>query len=355
MSSMNFYHDQPLFGLDIGHSNLKVMQLETAPNQRPRVLGYGAGGYPAKSMANGVIVDYKAVSHALYKIFTESITGSITARRVACTIPTSRTFSRPMRLPLMDNEQLKEAVRLEAEQYIPLHPDNLYIDFEITHQDEQGLDVLMMAAPRNIVDSYMKLLEAIGLEPVALEPTMNATTRLFGLADPSHGAPTLLMDFGSLSVDMAAIDKTMFVNSTIAGGSDDIDNLISKGLNVSRQEAYDLKNKYGISTSKHQDEIIDAIRPLLENLIRECKKTVRYYNERAAANRKIVQIIIIGGGSNMPGLSQYLSRELELPTRMLDPWRQLDFGELKPPSEVERSMYVTVAGEAILKPKDIFK
>jgi len=354
MSSLNFYHDEPLFGLDIGHSNLKVMQLQTEPGKKPRVLGYGAGGYPAESMANGVIVDYKAISHALYKIFTEGITGNISAKRVACTIPTSRTFSRPMRLPLMDDDQLKEAVRLEAEQYIPLHPDNLYIDYEITHQDSEGVDVLMMAAPRNIVDSYMRLLEAIGLEPVALEPTMNATSRLFGLADPSHGAPTLLMDFGSLSVDMAAIDKTMFVNSTIAGGSDDIDNLISKGLKVSKQEAYDLKNKYGISTSKYQDAITESVRPLLENLIRECKKTVRYYNERAAANRKIVQIIIIGGGANMPGLSQYLSRELDMPARMLDPWRQLDFGELRPPSEVERSMYVTVAGEAILQPEVIF-
>jgi Tfp pilus assembly PilM family ATPase len=181
VGSLNFYHDEPLFGLDIGHSNLKVMQLDINPGTSPKVLGYGVAAFPEGSMTNGVVVNYSALSHALYELFTKHMNG----------------------------------------------------------KDTQGIDLLMMATPRNIVDSYVKLLNAIGLEPVALEPTMNATSRLFGLADPSHGTPSLLVDFGSISVDMAAFDKIMFVNSTIAGGSDNITQLISKYLGVPEKEAYD--------------------------------------------------------------------------------------------------------------------
>lgn len=355
MGSLNFYHDEPLFGLDIGHSNLKIMQLETSPGHTPKVLGYGVANYPADSMANGVIVNYKALSHALYQLFTEQLTGKISSRRVACTIPTSRTFSRPMHLPLMDERHIRDAVHLEAEQYIPVNTNNLYIDYEITQRDDEGLDLLMVATPKNIIDSYVRLLEAVGLEPVVLEPTMNATSRLFGLADPSHGAPSLLLDLGSVSVDMAAFDKTMFVNTTVAGGSDTINELIAEHLGISQQEAYDVKNKFGLSYSPSQQDILDAIQPILDNLIREARKIVRYYNERTApAHRKIVQIITIGGGANMPGLSQYISKQLGLPTRMLDPWHQLDFGPLRPPTTVERSMYITVAGEAIIQPKEVF-
>jgi Tfp pilus assembly PilM family ATPase len=70
--------------------------------------------------------------------------------------------------------------------------------------------------------------------------------------------------------------------------------------------------------------------------------------------KKIAQVIMIGGGANMPGLSQYLTKELSLPARMLEPWDRIDFGNLTPPNDIQRSMYVTVAGEAILEPKEIF-
>lgn len=355
MGLLNFTHDEPLFGLDIGHSNIKAMQMEIAPGKSPRVLGYGFADYPANSMANGVIVNYSDLSHALYKLFTENLVGSISSRKVACTIPTSRTFSRAMKLPNMDNTHITEAVYLEAEQYIPVATNNLYIDYEITSQDEDGLEILMVATPKNIVDSYVKLLQAVGLEPVALEPTMSGSSRLFALADPSHGAPSLLIDFGSISVDMAAIDKTMFVNSTVPGGSDTINDLIAKNLGVDLEEAYRLKNTYGISSGVKQQAILSAVKPLLDNLTREAKKIIRYYDERTApTHRKIAQIITIGGGANTPGLNQYLSKELGLPARMLDPWRSIDFAELKPPSEMERSMFVTVAGEAVLQPKEIY-
>lgn len=355
MGLLNLSHDEPLFGLDIGHANIKAMQMELSTGKSPRVMGYGFIDFPANSMANGVIANYTDLSHALYLLFTEKLVGEISSRKVACTIPTSRTFSRAMKLPAMDASQIAEAVRLEAEQYIPVSPDNLYIDYEITSQDETGLEVLMVAAPKNIVDSYVKLLEAVGLEPVALEPTMSASSRLFGLADSSHGAPSLLIDFGSISVDMAAIDKTVFVNSTVAGGSDTINELISKKLGISADEAYKLKNTYGISSGVKQQAILDAVKPLLDNLTREAAKIIRYYNERTApAHRKIVQIITIGGGATTPGLNQYLSKELGLPARMLDPWQSIDFAELKPPSEVDRSMFVTVAGEAVLQPKEIY-
>lgn len=355
MGLLNLTRDEPLFGLDIGHSNIKAMQMEVAGGKAPRVLGYGFAEYPSKSMANGVVVNYTDLSHALYKLFTEKMVGNISSRKVACTIPTSRTFSRAMKLPSMDTAHVTEAVHLEAEQYIPVALNNLYIDYEVTSRTDDGIEVLMVATPKNIVDSYVKLLQAVGLEPVALEPTMSASSRLFAMADPSHGAPSLLIDFGSISVDMAAIDKTMFVNSTVAGGSDTINDLISKKLGVSTKDAYGLKNTYGISAGVKQKVILEAVLPLLENLIREAKKIIRYYDERAApSHRKIAQIITIGGGANTPGLNQYLSKELNMPARMLDPWHSVDFAELKPPSEMERSMFVTVAGEAILSTKEIY-
>ena len=81
---------------------------------------------------------------------------------------------------------------------------------------------------------------------------------------------------------------------------------------------------------------------------------VRYYEERTGAGRKIDQVVTMGGGANMPGLADYLTNSLRLPVRICDPWEDLDFHKLQPPTASEKSMYVTAFGMALIKPKEIF-
>jgi type IV pilus assembly protein PilM len=353
MGKLSFYQDQPLFGLDIGYSSLKVMQLD-AVGGKPKVLGYGFGKYPSSAISSGVITGYEVLAKALHELFEEHLQGSISTKRVACTVPTAHTFSRPMKLPPMNDKDISEAVRLEAEQYIPVPAGNLYIDFDIARRDDKGIELLMVATPKNIIDSHIKFLEGVGLEPVALEPTMNASSRFLSMAGPSNNQPSILIDFGSTAIDLAVLDKTMFVNSTVNGGNDSMNKSVSEKLGISLDEAYTLKNRYGIGVSNQQNEIKAALMPMLENLVREIRKIVRYYDERLdGGQHKITQIITLGGGATMPGLKEFLTSELKLPTHMLDPWSQIDFGELAVPDDSERPMYVTVAGEALLNPRSI--
>lgn len=352
----SFHDEQPLFGLDIGHSSIKIMQLETRAGKKPKVIGYGASNYyPENAITNGVIVNFDVLAQTLRELFSDRLVGDITTKRVACTVPTSYTFSRPMGLPLMGNQEIADAVKLEAEQYIPIPLENLYLDYDISHRDETGLSLLVVATPKNIVDSTIKFLQMVGFVPVALEPAMNAAARLFRMADLSHTESSLLIDFGSVAISIAVFDQSMFVNSTVGGGGDTLTNLIAKRYNITPSEAYKIKSQYGIVTSPEAMDVLETARPVLEPLVREIRKIMRYYNERAEKQpRKISQIITTGGGATMPGLNKYLANELGLPTRWLNPWPNIDFGSLPPPTSLASSMYATVAGEAILSSKEIF-
>ena len=356
MNSTNFFHDEAIFGLDIGHNTIKVMQLELASGKKPKVLGYGMGKFPAVAILNGVVANYDAISKAMYELFKNHLTGSVYTHRVACSLPTSHTFSRLMKVPTMDDSDLKEAIRMEAEQYIPMPIDNLYIDHEIINRSPEGIELSMVATPKSIVDSYMKLFEALELEPIALEPSMNATSRVFAIADASHTEPSILIDFGAVAIDLAVFDKTMIVNSTLPGGSELMTKLIIQKFEVEEAEAYQIKSKYGIGVSEKQQQVNEAIQPMLDILVKEIRKIMRYYNERVGqSNRKIAHIVTSGGGATMPGLNQFLSQQLGLPAKTLDPWQNLDFGQLKKPAELHQSAYITVAGEAILNPGEILK
>jgi len=353
MNTGLFYKDKPLFGLDVGSSSVKVMQIVTQ-GKHQQIIGYGVADYDQKAVQDGVIVDPLALAKATKELFQKNIIGEITTRRVALSVPVARTYNRVMTLPSMSKKDLDEAVRLEAEQYIPVALEGLYIDYSITTENKDGFELLVVAVPKQIIDSYVTYTNLLGLDICVLETTIGASSRLVAHAE-RNDIPTILIDFGSLSADITIFDKQLIVTGTVAGGGDTFTELIGEKLNVSKQVAHTIKTKYGLSVSKKQHEIEEALKPILNSLSKEIRKMLRYYNERTKTENKIGQIITLGGGANLPGLSEFLTSELRMPTRMCIPWDSLSFGKLQPPNEVEKSMYITAAGLALINPGKIWK
>jgi len=346
------YKDKPVFGLDIGFSSLKVMQIEHN-GKRQAVRGYGVTSFEPSAVVDGVIKDLETIAKAAHELFSKNLTGDITAHRVAVAIPAARTFNRTVQLPKMNRKDLNEAVRLEAEQYIPVPLEELYVDYNIISENDEQIELLVVAVPRKIADSYLLLTQMLGLETVSMDTTIGAGSRLFVQSEPSD-VPTVLIDFGSISSDITVFDKTLIVTGTVPGGGDSFTSLIANKLSVTKQEAHVIKTKYGLGVSKKQREITEGVSPLLESLIKEVRRVIRYYEERSAAKSKIGQIVTMGGGANMPGLSEYMTNQLRLPVRMCDPWQRLSFNGLQPPNSIEKSMFVTVAGLALIDHKEIF-
>lgn len=353
MNTGLIYKDKPLFGIDIGTSSIKVMQIENR-GKNQFITGYGVANYEQTALTDGVITDPEALAKATKELFEHKIIGEITTRRAAVGIPVARTYNRVMNLPPMSKKDLAEAVKLEAEQYIPVPIDELYVDYNITAESKEGYELLAVAAPKKIVDSYLAYTDLLGIDVCTIETTISASSRLIAHSERGD-VPTILIDFGSVSVDITIFDKQLIVTGTVAGGGDNFTELIAKKLDVSSQVAYTIKTKYGLSVSKKQKDIQDALKPILSSLTKEIRKMVRYYDERTGSEGKIGQIITMGGGANMPGLSEYITSELRLPTRMCNPWANLDFGKLQPPSNIEKSMYVTAAGLALINPKEVWQ
>lgn len=352
-NSSYLYKDKPLFGLDIGFNTVKVMQLEPLKGGSYKVIGYGYGPFPEAAIKDGVIQDYESVAKNINDLFNLKLVGQITTKRVAVSVPAARSFNRPMTLPIAAAKDLEEAVRLEAEQYIPVPLDELYTDYVINSKTDKDINLLAVATPKKLVDSYMTLMDVLGLEPVTMETTIEAALRIF-LKTKDSDIPTLLIDFGSVSADITLYDHGLVVTGTVPCGGDNFTNTIAKNLSVTKDEALTIKTKYGLAYSKKQTDIRAALSPLLEQLVKEINRMIRYYQERSGKTGHISQIITMGGGANMPGLSDYLTNALRLPVRICDPWPNLQFGHLQPPQPLEESMFITVAGLALIKNQELF-
>lgn len=347
-----FFKDKPVFGLDIGYSSLKVLQADTT-GKKQVVLGYGATNFEAGSVKDGVIINPEAIAKATHELFDKYLIGDITTRRVMLSIPASRSYSRNVHLPKLGSKELHDAVVLEVEQYVPVPNDELYIDYTAIDETADSVELIVVAVPKKIIDSYLQLAKILNLDVVGVEPSIAAAGRLFLQAESSD-IPTVLIDFGSLSSDITIYDKGLIITGTVSGGGDNFTDMIASTLNVSRQEAHIIKTKYGLGVSKKQREITDGLTPMLQQLAKEVRRMIRYYEERSGTERKIAQVVTMGGGANMPGLSEYLTNLIRIPVRMCDPWQNLDFSGLQPPNSVEKSMYVTVSGLALTPPKELF-
>ena len=82
---------------------------------------------------------------------------------------------------------------------------------------------------------------------------------------------------------------------------------------------------------------------------------MRYYSERISEQRKLEQLLVVGSGSNMPGIGEYFTNELVIAARVASPWQKLNFGKLPEPARQLRPRYITVAGLAIISPRSIWK
>ena len=351
-----FYRDKPMLGIDIGQSTIKLMQIDQN-GKKAQVTGYGTINFDSKAIKKGVIVDYEILIKALHELIEKHVVGKLTTRHVAISLPNAHSFSRIVTLPKMSKKDLESAIRLEVDQSIPMPIEELYYDYSIARQLDDGTsEIQVVACPQAIVDSYLKVFKALGLEVGLVESNISAVTRIVIHAE-EHDLSTLIVDVGSTACDLSIYDgSAVRATSTVDCSSERITQRISESLGVNMQQAHSIKTRYGLELSKKQDKIVKAVEPELNKLINEVRKVMRYFSDHESGNgvSEIGQIVILGGGANLPGLSTYITDRTRVPTRLCAPWNNISFGKLQPPHELETTLYTTASGLTLAKPEELY-
>jgi type IV pilus assembly protein PilM len=258
-------------------------------------------------------------------------------------------------MPASTEKALDEAVVLEAEQYIPIPVSTLYIDYQVIERNRKTITVLMSAVSRVIVDNITRSVEAAGYTPILIEPGINAVGRVL-TATEDGSLPTIIVDIGPANTDIAILDHgSVRVTGGVPIGGNSFTLDIAKKLNISLENAHQLKVLNGLSAGPRQQKIREGLEPSLERILVETKKVMRYYTERINSDRKLEQLLIVGGGSNVPGIGEFFTDKLVIAARVASPWQKLDFGKVQEPPKQFRPRYITVAGIASINPGNIWK
>lgn len=348
-----FYNDKPIIGLDISQTGIKVMAVDP---KKWDVLGYGSIDLDPVKVQKSLEGDDPYLANNISSLLSDKLIGELPSNHVVLGVPTSRTFSRTFTVPIKAESTLADAVEIEVDQYIPVPITSLYVDYAIIERGKEELTVIMAAVPKTLVDNSMSAVVNAGLRPIMIEPGINAVARVLEATEEGH-LPTLIVDIGPASTDIAVLDGgAIRVSGGVGLGGNTFTLDIAKKLNVTLENAHQLKVLNGLSAGPRQAKITSALQPSLQRIMTETRKVIRYYNDRLISDdSKLEQVLVVGGGSNVPGIGDYFTNELVMPARVASPWQKLNFGKLPQPSKQFRPRYITVAGLASISPKEIWQ
>lgn len=350
-----FYKDKPLIGLDISQTGIKIMSIDP---KKWLVLGYGSLDLnPQQVQASIDNADDQYLADSIKTLLEKNIIGSLRSDHVVVGLPTTRTYIRTFSLPTAEEKHLKSAVEVEVDQYIPIPSNSLYLDYEVLERDKEKAKttVALSAVPSSLVDNCIAAVRASGLTPVLALPGINAVARVIEATEEGHLC-TLIVDIGPASSDIAVLDRgAIRVTGSVGIGGNTFTLDISKKLNVTLEQAHQLKVLNGLNFGPRQAKLSAALKPSLNRITQEIRKVIRYYNERLNDDRKIEQVLIVGGGANVPGIGEYFTNELIMPARVASPWQKLNFGTLQEPSKQFRPRYITVAGLASVENEEVWQ
>ena len=345
-----FYKDKPIIGLDISQTGIKVMALDPS---RWSVLGYGSIDLDPVKIQKSLDEGYDYLSKNLRALITEKVIGKVNNNHAVLSIPTSKTYARTFSLPSSAESNLKEAIDLEVEQYIPVPVAQLYVDYEIIDRAKDKITILLCAVPKAIVDACVNATRQAGLSVVMVEPSVSAIGRLLTFTEDGS-LPTVIVDIGPATTDIAILDSSIRVTGSVAIGGNTFTLEIAKKLKVPLENAHQLKVLHGLNVGNSQTKLVGALEPSLRRIVAETKKVIRYYNERLDNTRKLEQLLVVGSGSSVPGVGDYFTNAMVMPARVASPWQILNFGDLKQPAKQIKPRYITVAGLASVRPKEIW-
>ncbi len=191
------------------------------------------------------------------------------------------------------------------------------------------IKILLTAAPKNLVEKYIRIFKAAGLKLLSLETEAFALERSLG---GNSSQPVMIIDIGSVSSDVVIIDRGVpILTRSIDTGGVTITQAVMKSLNVDIKRAEQFKRDIGFSSSGPGD-LPEIIKTTINPIINEVKYCLDiYFTQQMGGSRSLEKIILTGGSAFLPDLVNYLNQLLEIKVIIGDPWDKVVYPlELKP-------------------------
>lgn len=338
-----------VIGLDIGFSTIKAVVLSQGETT-PRLISLGHIVSPQPGIMSEADLDLQAVSASIKNLINEVNPGT---KDTIIALPEPKIFTRVVYdLPYLTDDELSQAIRYAAEEFVPMPISEVNLYYQVIFRSPQKqvnsrTVVFVIAAPKVLIDKYLKVLNQADLNVVAVETEMIAAARSL-VSFNNYSPTTLLIQMGSTNTDYAIVsDGLILLTRSIATGGAALTRSIAQSLNFEMPQAEEYKKVYGLREDQLQGKLYKALLPVIEVIANEARKVILAH-ETQNRQRPVKRVILTGGSANLPNLASYFTSFLGLEIQTADPWAGINMEpEMKNKLTNESAIYSIAVGLAM--------
>lgn len=332
-------------GIDIAPSSVKIVQLFHSKG-KPIIKAYSQMTLPKGVMVEDSIMDSQTLSFVIKQAIDKPKFGNFSGVRVVASLPEAKSFVRVIHLPHMADSEVDHAIPFEAESYIPIPIEQVYLDWEKLDEVNNRMAILLIATPKENADKFLSAFDKMRFTPQALEVESQSVGR--ALVELGSTPSFLVADINDHKTNLVMVDngKLLFTSSIPFGGNQFSDAL-SKQLGVPIEKAENIKIKTGLANTPEYPNIKLAMLPVIKNLASEIKNVLAFQNEHFQI--KIEKVILSGGGSRLKNIQENLQFEFDgtgIQVELANPLVNIDASASKM-SQDEALDYTTAIGLAL--------
>ncbi len=319
-------------GIDIGSSAVKVVQIKK--NKGKAVLEtYGIlslGPYAGQEMGSVTNLSTENIIKALNDVMKES---NITSKNGAISIPSSSSLIFNIDLPEnIEENKLGEIIPMEARKFVPIPisevaldwfiiPDEISDSYESNNQkNESKKEVFVVAIHNDIIIKYKDILVGSSIPTESMEMEIFGNIRSSNLDHDNN--PVLFMDLGASSTKVYIVESGVvrFFHIVNRGGAEITKN-ISQALGFSFKEAEEMKRNIGLDSSKDK-KVVDIIKGSTNYILTEANSIVLNFEKKY--NKKVSKVVLVGGGSMLPGFLDSSKEKFNKEVFIGDPFSKIE-------------------------------
>lgn len=246
--------------------------------------------------------------------------------RVRYAISGQSVFTRFVKLPPLQEENIEQLVTFEAQQHVPFPLDEVVWDYELIDNPGEK-EVVIVAIKGDALDEINTAVTDSGLTTAEVDV---APTALYNAFRAAYGEPAetiLLIDIGARTSNLLYIEGKRFFTRSIAIGGAAVTSAIAKEYGVSFMEAEGTKVQHGMVAlgGGHTEQLDEStaalagvIRNALTRLPSEIARTTNYYRSQQGGNAP-TRIVLAGGGASLPYTLEFFQEKLNLPVEFFNP------------------------------------
>src|SRR4029079_6799535 len=318
---MIFGKKQSLVGLDIGSHTIKAVELEGQPGKSYRLTNWGISAPLAEAIVDGEIMDRQMVTDAVSNLLESR---GIKSRNVVAAVSGRAVIVKKITMNKLSAEDAQQAVYWEAEQHGPYDINDVSLDFEIlgpAPTDPKQMQVLLVAAKKDMVMSFSDLIREAGLTPLIVDVDSFAAQN--ALANNYDFAPEEVVAILNIGSEMTNINITQagvpyFTKDLQVGGNAFIE-AAQRKFNLSQSEAAAAVR----GESGHHD-MTTVIEQSCEGLAAAIERAQAYLRTAGEAGA-ITRVMLCGGAALTPGLAEFLNKRCSIPTEIANPLSRIQY------------------------------